>query len=188
MADSRSVCVYCSASNRIDDVYPPVAEALGIGLAERGYRLVYGGGSVGLMGTVARAVHERDGTVVGVIPEKLKAKEGIAYDLADELIVTETMSERKQKTHVLSDAFVILPGGFGTLEEFLEVLTLRQLAYHDHPIVLVNTGGFFDALLTFFQQLQDEQFAHRDVSQLIHVADTPKDALNHIDTAFNGQV
>ena len=179
-----TVCVYCSSSNHISDVYPPVADALGRGLAERNHRLVYGGGTVGLMGVVARAVHDEGGTVVGVIPEKLKSREGLAYELADELVVTRTMQDRKRRMFTAADAFVVLPGGFGTLEEFLEVLTLKQLSYHDRPIVLVNTGGFFDPLLDFFGTLYDEHFARTPVSDVVYVAPTPAEALGHLDTAL----
>jgi hypothetical protein len=176
-----AVCVYCSSSDDIDDAYPPVAEALGRGIAKRGHRLVYGGGRVGLMGVVARAVHDEGGRVVGVIPEKLKAREGIAYDVADEMIVTETMAERKEEMYTRAEAFVVLPGGYGTLEEFLEVLTLRQLGYHDRPIALVNTNGFYDALLRFFTQLYDDRFARVDVDAHVHVAATPAEALDAIE-------
>jgi hypothetical protein len=177
-----TVCVYCSSSDRIDGAYPPVAEALGRGLAERGYALVYGGGSVGLMGVVARAVHAGGGHVVGVIPEKLKAVEGIAYEVADEMIVTDTMSARKQAMMRRADAFAVLPGGLGTLEELMEVLTLRLLGYHDRPITLVNTGGFYDDLLAFFDRLYDEHFARARVTELVHVAPTPEAALGYLDT------
>lgn len=92
-----TICVYCSSSNHIDDHYPPVAETLGRGIARRGHQLVYGGGTVGLMGVVAHAVHDEGGTVIGVIPEKLKAREGIAYEFADDFVVTDTMQERKRR-------------------------------------------------------------------------------------------
>jgi uncharacterized protein (TIGR00730 family) len=175
-----SVCVYCSSSDHIADTYPPVADALGRGLVQQGHRLVYGGGTVGLMGVVARAVHDAGGTVIGVIPERLEAREGLAYELADDLIVTDTMQERKRRMFTEADAFVVLPGGFGTLEEFLEVLTLKQLGYHDRPIVLLNTGGFFDPLLDFFRTLHAERFARANVTEVVHVAATPEAALQHL--------
>ena len=174
-----TISVFCSASDRIDDGYPSVAEALGREIVDRDYDLVYGGGSVGLMGAVARTVKAGGRRVTGIIPEKLTGREG-AYELADELIVTDTMSERKRKIYARADAFVVLPGGFGTLEEFLEILTLRQLGYHDRPIVLLNHDGFFDTLLTFFDQLEREQFAHSDLDALITVAPTPEAALEAV--------
>jgi len=181
-----TICVYCSSSDDIADRYPPVAEALGAALADRGHRLIYGGGSVGLMGVLARAVHADGGKVTGVIPEKLKAREGIAYDFADEMIVTDTMAERKEVMYTRADAFIVLPGGYGTLEEFLEVLTLRQLGYHNRPIALVNTDGFYDPLLHFFDQLYAAHFARVDADTHVHVAPTPDDAIDAIDNGMEG--
>lgn len=176
-----NVCVYCSSSNYIDAVYPEVAQALGRALAERNHALIYGGGKVGLMGVLARTLHQEGGHVIGVIPEKLKAKEGIAYGVADELIITETMRERKKVMYTRGDGFVVLPGGYGTLEEFLEVLTLKQLDYHQRPIALVNTNGFFDTLLAFFEQLCNKQFARTRPEELIHVAADPVEALDFVE-------
>jgi hypothetical protein len=176
-----TICVYCSSSNHIDAVYPDVARTLGHVLAEREHALVYGGGNVGLMGVLARTLHEDGGHVTGVIPEKLKAKEGIAYDVADELVVTDTMRERKKVMYMRADGFAVLPGGYGTLEEFLEVLTLKQLDYHQRPIALINTGGFFDPLLAFFDQLYDERFARARPEDLVHVAADPAGALDVIE-------
>ena len=176
-----NICVYCSSSNHIDAVYPEVAQTLGHLLAKREHALVYGGGNVGLMGILARTLHEDGGHVIGVIPEKLKAKEGIAYGVADELIVTETMRERKKVMYTRGDGFAVLPGGYGTLEEFLEVLTLKQLDYHQRPIALINTNGFFDPLLGFFDHLYAAQFARVRPEELIHVASDPADALDFIE-------
>ncbi len=180
----RRVCVYCSSSDRIDEAFRPVAEALGAGLAARGHTLVYGGGDVGLMGVLARAVHDGGGRVVGVIPERLQVVEGVAYHLADELIVTDTMSARKQIMMRRAQAFVVLPGGFGTLEELMEVMTLRFLGYHARPIVLVNTDGFYDDLLAFFDRLHEARFARTRATGLLHVAPTPAEALTYLDAAF----
>ena len=184
-----SVCVYCSSSDAISDAYPPVAEALGHEIAQRGHTLVYGGGAVGLMGVVAHAAHEHGGEVTGVIPSKLQDREGIAYD-ADELIVTDTMRERKGIMFRRSDAFVTLPGGYGTLEEFMEVLTLKQLGYHDHPIVILNVDGFFDTLLSFFEELREGRFAREAITDLVHVVSTPDEALDRLErvTAQDGTV
>ena len=174
----RNVGVYCASSNRIDKKYFTVAAETGRLLAERGLTLVYGGGNVGLMGTVARAVHEHGGEVFGVIPDALRQVEGVAYDLADELVITETMQERKRQMFTRAEAFLVLPGGFGTLEEFMEVLTLRQLGYHHKP--LVNTDGFYDPLLELFEHYYRTAFAKPQYRALYHVAPTPADALDHI--------
>lgn len=176
-----SVAVYCASSNRIDGAYVAVAEQLGKLLAERGHTLVYGGGDVGLMGRLARAVHDTGGHVIGVIPEALKLLEGVAYGLSDELIVTQTMRERKGIIFKRSEAFIALPGGLGTLEELLEVLTLKQLRYHTFPIVILNTNGFFNGLLAFFDHLIAQHFARPATHKLYHVASTPEDALAHIE-------
>lgn len=178
---SRHICVYCSSSNVVDGAYFSVAEAMGRLLAARGDTLVYGGGAVGLMGALARSVHVHGGRVFGVIPEALKGREGVAYDLADELIVTETMQERKAIMYTRADAFVVLPGGFGTLEEFMEVLTLKQLRYHDKPIALVGTNGFYDPLVELFEHFFRERFAHEQHRRLFHLAADPSDALAYVD-------
>lgn len=182
-----SICVYCSSSNAIADTYPPVAEALGRAIARRGHRLVYGGGAVGLMGVLAKAAHDAGGSITGVIPSKLQDREGIAYE-ADDLIVTKTMRERKGIMFRKSDAFVVLPGGFGTVEEFMEVLTLKQLGYHDHPIAILNVDGFFDTLLDFFEELQDGRFARESIYDLVHVVSTAEEALDCVEvvTAKDG--
>ena len=177
---SKTICVYCSSSNKIDDQYFGVAEAMGRQLAEQGHRLVYGGGQVGLMGRLAKTVHEHGGTVFGVIPEALRDREGVAYDVADEMIVTSTMQERKAEMYSRADAFVALPGGFGTLEEFMEVLTLKQLGYHEKALALVNTNGFYDALITFFEQLYEQQFARQKHGDLYHLAGSPEEALDYL--------
>ena len=176
----RHVGVYCASSNRIGEKYFAVAAETGRLLAERGLTLVYGGGNVGLMGTVARAVHEHGGEVFGVIPDALRQIEGVAYEVADELIITETMQERKRLMFTRAEAFLVLPGGFGTLEEFMEVLTLRQLGYHHKPIALVNTDGFYDPLLDLFEHYYRTGFARTRYRALYHVAPTPADALDYI--------
>lgn len=182
-----SICVYCSSSDAIADVYPPVAEALGREIARRGHQLIYGGGAVGLMGVLAKAAHRAGGTVKGVIPSKLQDREGIAYE-ADDLIVTETMRDRKRIMYQEAEAFIVLPGGFGTVEEFMEVLTLKQLGYHDHPITILNVDGFFDTLLSFFEELQEGRFARAPVTDFASVVQTVEEALDRIErvTATDG--
>ena len=177
----KAVCVYCSSSNRIHADYFEVATQVGRLLAERGHTLLYGGGNVGLMGAVARAVHKGDGRVVGVIPDGLRQIEGVAYEVADELVVTETMQERKALLFTRADAFLVLPGGIGTLEELMEVLTLRSLGYHNKRIALLNTAGFYDLLLQLFEHFYAGGFARERVRTLYHVASTPEAALDYLD-------
>ncbi|PDW03179.1 TIGR00730 family Rossman fold protein [Candidatus Viridilinea mediisalina] len=153
----RTICLYCGARHGADPMYTAAAEELGIALASRGWRLVYGGGSIGLMGDAARAALEHGGEVVGVIPRNLVEREqGLAT--VTELVVTETLRERKAIMFERSDAFVALPGGFGTLEEVLETLTLRQLRYHNKPIYFLNVGAFYEPLFAFFHHVNRTQF------------------------------
>ena len=149
-------------------------------MAARRWGLVFGGGTVGLMGAVARGVHEGGGQVTAIIPEKLN-RPGIVYETADEIVVTSTMRERKAEMDRRADAFLALPGGFGTLEEVLEVITLKQLKYHDRPVVLLNTGGFYDSLVALFHQQLRESFVRPEHQRLYCVAETSEDALTCIE-------
>ena len=175
-----SVCVFCSSAGGLPEVYRSAARDLGTELAARGHRLVYGGGNVGLMGEVAHSVHEHGGTVVGVIPKGLVDRE-LAYHLADELLVTGTMRERKAEMDARADAFVALPGGFGTLEELLEVLTLRQLRLHDRPIVLVNVAGYWDPFLAMVGDMVGQGFAPFGEGVLFQVAKTAAEAVDLVE-------
>lgn len=176
----KGICVFCASSDAVEACYFQAAEELGAEIARQNYNLVYGGTSVGLMRAVAHAVHAGGGHVIGIIPEAIRDM-GIAYKTADELIVTRTMGERKAKMHERSQAFVVLPGGFGTLEEFFEVLTLRQLKYHDKPIVLLNVNRFFDPLLALFEHLYSGRFARAEHQSLYHVASTAAEAVSYIE-------
>jgi cytokinin riboside 5'-monophosphate phosphoribohydrolase len=175
-----TIGVYCSASDAIASHFKDAAHETGRQLAARGHELVYGGGRVGLMGVIARAVHDHGGRVVGAIPRALKEREGIAYEVADEMHVTDTMQERKRIIFTRADAFIVLPGGFGTLEELMEVLTLRQLGYHDKPIVILNTDGFYDRLLHLFDHFYETHTAHEKYRGLYVVADTPEEAIEAV--------
>ena len=178
---TRSVCVFCSSAGGLAEAYRAAARDLGRELAGRGHRLVYGGGNVGLMGELARSVHEHGGTVVGVIPQGLVDRE-LAYDPADELLVTATLRERKAEMDARADAFVALPGGFGTLEELLEVLTLRQLRLHDRPIVLVNVDGYWDPFLAMVSDMVAQGFAPLGQGALFQVASTAAAAVDLAET------
>ena len=158
----KSIFVYCGSSEAIDPPYRQAAKDLGKPIAQNGDKLICGGGSVGLMGDCARAVHEFGGKVVGVIPDSLKGPE-IAYHNADELIITDTMRERKQIMDDRADAFVVLPGGFGTLEELAEILVLKILGYTDRPLIIVNPDGFYDPLIELFNHFVEKEFANRSI-------------------------
>jgi cytokinin riboside 5'-monophosphate phosphoribohydrolase len=174
------VCVYCSSSARVATTYVQEARRLGEELALRGHELIYGGGDVGLMGILARAVHDRGGRVTGIIPEAL-TRHDIVYREADELVITETMAQRKGLMLERGEAFVALPGGFGTLEELSEALTLKQLGYRDAALVLLNTAGFYDRLAGFFDQLIALEFVRADHRVLYHLADDVLDALEYVE-------
>lgn len=180
----KLLCVYCSSSDRIDPKYAAAAEQLGHELVTRGWGLVYGGSRTGLMGAVARAVKSRGGRVVGVIPEFMKTRE-LAFDEADELITVITMRERKLLMETRADAFVTLPGGFGTLEEIMEILTLRQLDVVKKPCVLFNQDGFYDDLIKLFERMLAERFFKPSNMNLFRVASSVPDIFTQIDAAAN---
>ena len=152
-----SVAVYCASSNKVEQTYFDDAVALGEGIAKRGWRLVYGAGSTGLMGAVARTAQAHGGKVYGVIPHFLDTLE-VTYLDADELVRVETMRERKALMEINSDGFIALPGGFGTLEEFFEVLTWLQLGLHGHPVGILNVNGYYDFLLKQLDVMVEQQF------------------------------
>lgn len=149
-------------------------------MVARGWGLVYGGGKTGLMGAVARSVKVGGGRVVGVIPEFMKARE-LAYDEADELVTVVTMRERKLLMETRADAFVALPGGFGTLEEIMEILTLRQLDVVKKPCVFLNQDGFYDDLLNLFQRMLDDRFFKPGNMDLFGVATTVPEIFQRIE-------
>lgn len=153
----RSVCVFCGSGPGTDPIFMQGARALGRAMAESGVGLVYGGGSHGLMGEVARATLEHGGHVTGIIPEFLKGKE-LMLEGAQEMIVTNDMHERKKLMFERADAFVALPGGVGTLEELVEQLTWRQLGQHHKPILLASLNGFWKPLLVLFAHMREFHF------------------------------
>ena len=171
-----SICVFCASSNDASPRYLEVARKLGRLMVERDHTLIYGGGSVGLMGELAREVQQGGGRVVGVIPERLSTEE-IAFEAAEELLVTADMAERKNIMIERAEAFICLPGAFGTLDEMLEIITLKQLDYHDKPIVLVNTDGFYDTLLGFFRRLEEERLIYKECLELYEAVPDVESAL-----------
>ena len=177
---SRAVCVYCSSSAAVAEGHVAAARAFGTGLAERGHVLVWGGARVGLMGEVSSAARAAGGITVGIIPEALQARE-LADHEAAELVVTPDMGTRKAEMARRADAFVALPGGFGTLEELLEQLTLRLLHYHDKPLVIVDVDGFWAPLLALFEHLYEERFARPESRDAYVVVDGAEAALEALD-------
>jgi uncharacterized protein (TIGR00730 family) len=155
-----SLCVYCGSNEGTDPAYATASRALGRHMAANGVGLVYGGGSIGLMGILARAVLEAGGRVTGIIPQFLKEREVMLTE-ATELIVTADMHERKRIMFERADAFVALPGGLGTLEEVVEIATWAQLERHAKPVLMVNIGGFWDPLISLFRRMTDDGFLRK---------------------------
>lgn len=176
-----NICVFCSSSNIVDDIYFEMAGELGQYIGENGHTLVYGGANIGLMDQLAESVKKAGGKVIGVIPQKIHDNDLSANQL-DELIITQTMSERKTVMHQKSDAFIALPGGFGTLEEILEVITLKQLDYHQKPIVFINVNGFFNHLLKQFELSYTDGFAKENYRRLYKVVPEPSEAQEYIES------
>jgi len=179
MAGFQSLSVFCGSKVGCNPNYEIEAQKLGSLMAERGVQLVYGGGRIGLMGVVASAVHEGGGEIVGFIPDFLRSLE-IANEGIGELVVTDSMHIRKAKMFEISDAAVVLPGGIGTLDEAIEIMTWKQLRQHDKPIVLVNVDGYWDPFLGLINSVVDGGFAHPKINELISVvnsADEVFDAL-----------
>jgi uncharacterized protein (TIGR00730 family) len=173
MKKIKNVCVYCGSSAAVDNLYKNTARDLGQRLAHDGMTLVYGGGASGLMGMTADATLAAGGKVIGIFPEFLGRFETPHKGLT-EIFIVDSMHSRKEKMAQLSDCFVVLPGGFGTLDEFFEILTWRQLELHDKPVFLVNIEGYWDPLLTMIGRIFDRKFArehHRGCFAVINSID-----------------
>jgi len=173
-----SVCVCCGSSPGRDGAYGAAARALGVTLASRNITVVYGGGNVGLMGLVADAALAGGGSVVGIIPESMNDTAG--HRGLTELHVVDTMHERKSRMYDAAEAFVILPGGIGTLDELAEILAWSSLALHHKPVGLVNVNGYFDPLLSFLDHAVEEQFFKEEHRAMLMTAHTPADLLDNL--------
>mgnify|MGYP000571868484 CR=1 FL=1 len=174
-----SVCVYCGSRRGAKPIYAQEASALGTGLAERGWRLVYGAGDVGLMGNVARAAQAAGGETFGVIPTHLLQLEVGKQDLSS-FIVTENMHERKKVMFMNSDFVIILPGGLGTLDEFFEILTWKQLGLHGKKIIIININGYWDKLIELLDQLVTSEIADLSINNYFVVIDSADEILETI--------
>ncbi|QGQ44062.1 TIGR00730 family Rossman fold protein [Metabacillus sediminilitoris] len=173
----KRVSVFCGSSPGANKIYSEEAEQLGAQLAKEDLTLVYGGATVGIMGTVANAALKEGGKVIGVIPEMLTGREN-AHTGLSELIIVNSMHERKAQMEKLSDGFIVLPGGPGTMEEFFEMYTWAQLGEHQKPIGLLNINNYYDKLLTFFEHMIAEQFLKQEYRSLLIVEKDPKQLLN----------
>lgn len=175
----KHLCVFCGSNSGSRPVYKAVAQALGRALVERGLGLVYGGGNVGLMGTIADSVLAVGGTAIGVIPQALVDKELAHKDLT-QLHIVGSMHERKAMMADLSDGFIALPGGFGTFEEFCEVLTWAQLGFHQKPCGLLNIDGYYNTLIAMFDHATVEQFVRPAHRSLVLEAQDPNQLLDRM--------
>jgi uncharacterized protein (TIGR00730 family) len=178
----KTVCVYCGSGPGTNPRFTEAAIALGKTFAENNVRLVYGGGSVGLMGAIAKSVLDHGGTVTGIIPDFLRAREN-ALTRVQEMIVTPDMHERKRLMFERSDAFVALPGGVGTLEELVEILTWQQLGRHAKPVLLANIEGFWEPLLALFAHMRSTQFIRANLQVDILKAERIEDILPRLRAA-----
>jgi uncharacterized protein (TIGR00730 family) len=175
----RSICVFCGSSLGDNPEFITAAQALGVAMAREGLGLVFGGGSLGLMGVVARASINAGAHVVGIIPDFLCIKEKPATDLS-ELVITRSMHERKQIMFDRSNAFVALPGGLGTLDEIVEQMTWMQIGRHTKPIVFLNVAGYWDPILTMFDQMRARQFIRSGSQLAIDIAEDADEVIPHI--------
>lgn len=176
--DGLSVCLFCGSSDRADPAYAEAARAFGKATAEAGWRLVYGGGGVGLMGASARGAHEAGGRVVGIMPAFLRSRERL-FDEVETVVVT-SMHERKQLMYDQSDAFVVAPGGIGTLEEVVELLSWKRLDLHHKPVVFLNLNGFWDGFFALMRHSVQEGMTPASFLDAWTVADTVEEAMVQI--------
>lgn len=175
-----NVCVYCASSDRVDTKYFDLARSLGEKLGERKNNLVYGGGNTGPMKALAEGVKAGGGRVLSVIP-KMFDERGLTFSPSDELLVTDGLQDRRLTMIKHSDAFLALPGGFGTLEEIAENLTMRQLELHQRPLALINVDGFWDPFGAFLDQLEAGHFIRPEHRELAKIVESPAEALAFVD-------
>lgn len=185
MATIKSLGVFCGSSSGSDPAYSAAARELGVLLAERGITLIYGGGDVGLMGEIADATLKAGGQVEGIIPNFLMEKE-VGHRGLTRLHLVDTMHERKALMAELSDAFVAMPGGLGTMEEIFEVWTWLQLALHNKPCGLLNVAGFYDPLVTFLEHMTTQRFVKAEHKDLLMVHEAP-DAILEALSSYDGE-
>lgn len=175
----KSICVFCASSLGNDPIYAQTANELGKILAENQIDLIYGGAQVGLMGKVAEGTLTNKGKAIGIIPEFLKTKE-IAHDSLTELITVKTMHERKALMHDKSDAFIALPGGFGTMEELFEILTWAQLNLHQKPIGILNINGFYDPLIQLIETMITSGLLKQEYKAMLLISDSIEDLISQM--------
>ena len=177
------ICVYGASSNTIDPQYISTTEEMGLAMAKRGHSLVFGAGRHGLMGAVARGVKKAGGHILGVVPKFFGEMDvEIVYPECDELIQPDTMRQRKQIMEDNSDAFIMVPGGIGTFEEFFEILTAKQLCLHNKPIAIYNVNGYYDQLDRTIRVAMEQNFVQKDVLDLYHLTDDAEDMFRYLES------
>ena len=176
-----NICIYGSSSNEIDRVYMEKTEALGSTMAHRGHTLVFGGGARGLMGAAARGMSSGSGNIIGVAPSFFNIND-ILYKGCTELILTETMRQRKQIMEEKSDAFIVTPGGIGTFEEFFEILTLKQLGRHSKPIAVYNINGYYNSIMDVMKRAADDKFMSKSSINLCKFFDDHENLLDYLES------
>ncbi|MEK6747345.1 MAG: TIGR00730 family Rossman fold protein [Pseudomonadota bacterium] len=177
MSGKKSVCVFCGASNSIDKKFLDIGAEFGKLLAARDVTLVYGGGDCGVMGAVANSTMQNGGYAIGVFPRSLRNIENEHKSLT-EITIVDTMHERKQNMFERSDAFIVFPGGFGTMDEMFEIITWKQLMLHDKPIVIFNYQGYWDPLIALMKNIIENRFAKTEVATYYHVVDKLEDIID----------
>lgn len=176
----KNLCVFCGSSFGTNPKFKDLAISLGKEMVKKSWGLVYGGGSIGLMGAVADSVLEEDGSVIGVIPQKIVELE-VGHENLKDLIVVDTMHDRKNKMYDLSQAFVAIPGGMGTLDEFCEIITWAQLEYHSKPCYIINSEGFFDHLIAHFRFINKEGFLSDDHLGLVKIVNSIEEMMSDLE-------
>ena len=173
------ICLYGSGSRKIDEIYTDVAYELGTLIAQKGHTLVFGGGNTGMMGACAHGVHDNNGKSIGIAPEWIGNFEPICQDCS-EFIYVDTMDERKNKFVENSDAFIISPGGIGTLDEFFEIITLRKLKRHNKEIVIFNINGFYETMIKMIDEMSEKGFLYKQ-TELFKVTDNVEEIFEYLE-------
>lgn len=172
-------CIYGASSDAISTTYIENGEELGRRIADRGHSIVYGGGGAGMMGAVARGVHEKNGEIVGIAPAFFKV-DGLLYEHCTDFIYPENMRERKKMLEEMSDAFIVTPGGIGTFDEFFEIFTLRQLGRHQKGIAIFNINGYFDPMFAMLKNAAEQHFMTDKNEELYFVSDNPDEIIDYL--------
>lgn len=189
MRNIHSVCVYCASSSKVDPIYFKAAEELGKLMVKNNMRCIYGAGNQGLMGRIADSILDAGGKITGIIP-RFMYEEGWHYERLQDIEITGSMHERKERMAALSDAVIALPGGCGTMEELLEIITWKQLGLYFNPVVILNTAGYYDPLLSLLEKAVDQNFMRSEHQKMWVVASTPQEAIDALFSApeWNGSV